>query len=295
MKKVCVVIPAYNEAQSLPRCLNSLARQTHTDFEVIVVDDGSTDNTARAAEGDLPFAVRVLKNGRRRGPAYCRNRGWRHTDANYVFFTDADCEVAPDWIAQGVRCFESSRTVGVEGRVTCSEVERDLACRAPINPFYPCRAPWESQPGRDFAASNIAYRRETLISLQGFQEGRYVQGREDSDLGWRACRLGVIEHCSAMIVAHRAQKWTSRTLRENARRYRFDVIFLKDHQFFFFMRWRILHPRLLLLTLFPPVILLLYRVRTLGAVRLLPSFYRYLLVTRLEIWREAFRQRVWVF
>lgn len=89
MPEVCVVIPAYNAARTLPETLASLLAQTFEDFEAVVVDDGSTDETASLADGTGDPRVRVLTvaNG---GVSRARNHGIAAGTAPFVAFLDAD-------------------------------------------------------------------------------------------------------------------------------------------------------------------------------------------------------------
>jgi glycosyltransferase involved in cell wall biosynthesis len=90
---VSVVVPTYNRARDLQRCLDSLRRQTRTDFEVIVCDDGSTDDTpavVKSFASELDITYDTAPNWG--GPARPRNRGIARARASYVAFLDAD-----DW------------------------------------------------------------------------------------------------------------------------------------------------------------------------------------------------------
>ncbi len=97
MKKVSIIIPCYNQAEFLPYTLKCLCEQTLGDFECIVVDDGSTDDSANIAEEfskrDSRFVVVRKKNG---GTATARNEGLRHATGEYIQFLDADDEIAKD-------------------------------------------------------------------------------------------------------------------------------------------------------------------------------------------------------
>lgn len=101
---VSVIVIAFNEERRIERCLKALAAQDYQQsYEVIVVDDGSTDNTALLAEGYQPL-VRVLRLGTNQGRGAARRHGVDASAARAIGFVDADIEVGPDWLR---RCMES--------------------------------------------------------------------------------------------------------------------------------------------------------------------------------------------
>ena len=107
---VSVVIPAYNSASLLPVAIGSVARQTFRDFEVIVVDDCSSDDTFVRAEelcrqhGLVHTVVRQERNG---GPSAARNRGVALARGTYVAFLDADDEWLPEKLARQVALMQA--------------------------------------------------------------------------------------------------------------------------------------------------------------------------------------------
>ena len=80
----------------------------------------------------------------------------------------------------------------------------------------------------------------------------------------------------------------------NALRYKADVLFYKDHGFFFFMHRRFMHPKFLLMLLFPFLILVDFRLKSIADFMFVPQFYLYLLVLRLVIWKNAAQEKVFV-
>lgn len=130
---VSMVVPVWNVARLLPRCLDSLLAQTHRPLEIIVVDDGSTDGSGEVmlAYHERYPEVHVVRQ-RHRGVGPARNAGLSIAHGEYVFFVDADDWVEPDFVSDLVRIAEeTSADVVVSGLWFC--VGR---LRAPF-PFWP--------------------------------------------------------------------------------------------------------------------------------------------------------------
>lgn len=89
---ISVIIPTYNRAQRLKKAIDSVLTQSHKDFELIVVDDGSDDNTAEFVENYIHDIVYIRQENR--GPAAARNRGIEKARYNHLAFLDSD-----DWFA----------------------------------------------------------------------------------------------------------------------------------------------------------------------------------------------------
>lgn len=113
MPKATIVVPAYNVASTIKDTLNSLIQQTYSDFEILIIDDGSTDNTAEVVAPYLKDArVRYVKQANR-GLAGARNTGIRKATGLYVGFCDADDLWDADKLRQHVRHFERNTYVGI--------------------------------------------------------------------------------------------------------------------------------------------------------------------------------------
>jgi len=101
---VTVVIPCYNQARFLGEAIESVLAQSYRNFEVIVVDDGSTDKTSEVAgryEG-----VRLIRQ-ENKGLAGARNSGLAKSQGEYVVFLDADDRLLPKALEVGLGCFDS--------------------------------------------------------------------------------------------------------------------------------------------------------------------------------------------
>lgn len=112
--KVTVVVPAYNVGSYMRQSLESLERQSLQSFEVIIVNDGSTDNTESIAQEfcdrDRRFKVLTKTNG---GLSSARNAGIRHAQSNYIAMLDGDDLYEPDKLASHVRHLDRDRQIGV--------------------------------------------------------------------------------------------------------------------------------------------------------------------------------------
>jgi glycosyltransferase involved in cell wall biosynthesis len=109
MPKISVIIPVYNQAEKITACLESLAKQTFQEYEVIIVNDGSTDNLAAAlAVASLPYK---LINQANQGSNAARNRGWREAQGEYLLFCDADLVLAKTMLQKMLAVLEGAPAV----------------------------------------------------------------------------------------------------------------------------------------------------------------------------------------
>lgn len=102
---VSVVVPTYNRAPLLLRAIASVRSQTFGDFEILIVDDGSTDGTAQAVEALQDSRIRYLRQPRNAGVSAARNRGLREARGDLIAFLDSDDEWFPQKLAHQVARF----------------------------------------------------------------------------------------------------------------------------------------------------------------------------------------------
>lgn len=119
MPRVSVIIPAHNAAAFLPAALGSVRAQTFTDWEVVAVDDGSSDDTWSVLQGAGP-RVRALRNAGATGPAGARNRAIAEATGELVAFLDADDLLQPTYLERQIACFDAAKARGQHvGLVAC--------------------------------------------------------------------------------------------------------------------------------------------------------------------------------
>ncbi len=109
--KVSIVIPAHNEEDSLAEILRHVLALEYSDFEVIVVDNASTDRTSEIAR-EFPVLVVYEKN---KGLLHARECGRCHAKGEIIANIDADCLPDPDWLAKGLPYFDDPQVVSVSG------------------------------------------------------------------------------------------------------------------------------------------------------------------------------------
>ena len=204
---VSVIVPAYQAAWSIPDALGSVAAQTYRDFEVIVVDDGSTRGTPelirREREGEVeaePLPLRHVRRETPGGPSAARNDGWPLARAPLVAFVDDDCVATPGWLQALVEAAEAAPGAIVQGRTLPDPREADR-----LGPFS--RSLWVEEPGPYYQACNILYPRELLERVGGFDANAFPYVGEDEDLAWRAIAAGArVEWAPDALVHHGVRK-----------------------------------------------------------------------------------------
>lgn len=183
---ISVVVPAYNAAATLPVCLWALGRQILLPDEVIVVDDGSTDESANVVKGHDAH----LRQQPHQGPAAARNLGAQSAKGDLVLFTDADCEPAEDWIAEMVRPFSDPNVIGVKGAYRTRQHE--IVARLAQCEFEERYDRLERLASIDLVDSYAAaFRSDALRQSGGFDRAFSQANNEDVDLSYRLARAGL--------------------------------------------------------------------------------------------------------
>jgi glycosyltransferase involved in cell wall biosynthesis len=185
---VSVVVPTYNRSASLGRLLNALDRQTFSDFEVLVVDDGSSDGTIGFLRTRIsPFSIRLIEQ-QHAGPAAARNRGVAEAKGKFILFLDDDVVPIPELIERHIMEHASNPNAVVIGPMSppgnwpraiwirWEEVQLDKQYRAMVAGEWACTA-------RQFYTANASVARSRFLDAGGFDTG--FKRAEDVELGYR--------------------------------------------------------------------------------------------------------------
>ena len=200
--QVSVIVPVRNSAASVRRLLERLERQTlpRKSFEVIVVDDASTDNTAGAARSSaIGHALVLPEHG---GPYVARNAGAAAARGGVLAFTDVDCEPDPRWLENGLAALDRTGADLAAGRIDMPLGERPTAV-ALVD--YIRSFDQESSAARGFAATaNLFVRRAAFDAAGGFNAMMLAGG--DREFGQRAVVGGAtIAYADDAVVSHGAR------------------------------------------------------------------------------------------
>ncbi len=185
--RVSVVIPVYNAEDTLAECLTRLCNSTLSEFEVILVDDGSTDQT-RAIAGNFP--VRIVPSGGRVGPAAARNLGARVAEGDVLFFIDSDVMVRADTLSRMMARFAEDDVDGVVGVQAPVMRHRNLPSQ------YKNLWMWWTYVRQTgdvplFYTTAAGIRREAFLRAGGFDAGYATPNVEDTAFGQKLARLGI--------------------------------------------------------------------------------------------------------
>lgn len=182
---ISVIVPAYNAAATLGRCLAALTEQTLPPEEILVVDDGSSDETVEIARC---YDVRVISQANA-GPAAARNTGAQAACGDLLFFTDADCSPAQDWVERMAVPFANPMVAGAKGIYQTLQTE-------PVARFVQIEYEdkydrMRGQEGIDFVDTySAAYRRDIFLEAGGFDTSFPTASVEDQEFSFRLARAG---------------------------------------------------------------------------------------------------------
>ncbi len=190
--KASIVIPAYNMKGKLKKNLQALSSQTERDFEVIVVDDGSTDGTSEWLKDLKSFLnLSFIRHSENRGRAHARNSGVRSARGEVVILLDADMVVTPHFVEKHLSLHREEKVV-VIGRVLVAPWAGESAISRYLETRGAHRFRTTIPPFRCFATGNVSIGRGFLLDTGLFDEEMRAYGLEDLELGYRLFKKGAI-------------------------------------------------------------------------------------------------------
>jgi GT2 family glycosyltransferase len=186
-KSVSIIIPTFNGASRLGNCLDALGQQTsRQNVEILVVDDGSTDNTRDVVQH---YAGVRLISQTNSGPAAARNRGAAEAQGAIVLFTDDDCVPMPDWLDAMLAPFKDPEVVGAKGIYRTHQ--KSLTARFVQIEYEDRYRMMANFAYVDFVDTySAAFRRDRFVEMAGYDTSFPIACAEDIELSYRMSARG---------------------------------------------------------------------------------------------------------
>ncbi len=203
MKKlplVSILIVNFNGGKVLPDCLTSLRKLTYQNFETIVVDNGSTDNSEKVVEKKYP-EVKLVKASKNLGFSGGNNFAFKQAKGQYVVLLNGDTEVEPDWLSNLVAFAEKTPDGGVFASKVMffdnKNVFNSAGGLCDLYGFSPLRGTFDKDIGQYDKSDMVFYAhgaammvKKALIDKIGFLDEDYFIYHEELDFCWRAWLSG---------------------------------------------------------------------------------------------------------
>jgi len=212
---ISIVIPNYNGGATIGRCLRAALASRYDPFEIVVVDDGSTDASVSVIER---FPCRLVRFEERLGAAAARNAGARHARGEILFFTDADCLMEPDALAAVARTAITAGSGAIVGG-TYSSTPQDEGFYSFFQSIFINYSETKKGSRPDYVATHaMAVHAETFRKSGGFSE-HFLPIIEDVDYSHRMRRAGLrLIMDSEILVRHVFNFSLYRSLRNAVRK-----------------------------------------------------------------------------
>lgn len=223
--RVSVVVCSYNGGRTLDECLRSLLELEYPNYEVILVDDGSTDDTREIA-ARYP-KVRAIHQANL-GLSAARNVGMLAATGEVVAYTDSDCFADPDWLTHLVYQLQRSGAAAVGGPNLTPDDGWLAACVA-ASPGQPTHVLESDQVAEHIPGCNMAFRREALLAINGF-DTQFRRAGDDVDICWRLQQAGMwITFAPGAFVWHHRRQDPRAYLRQQSGYGEAEALLLFQH------------------------------------------------------------------
>ena len=203
---VSVIIPSYNSSQYLLQCLDAIKSSYYTNYEIIVVDDASTDKSPEIAR---QAGTHLIQMDKQLGPGAARNTGVHHAKGDIYFFVDSDVVINPDSISCAVNHFLKNPEVGALFGSYDNQPSAINFCSQYKNLFHHFIHQTSHEDANTFWAGCGAIRKEVFHEVGGFDIVRYTKPSiEDIELGLRISKQGYKILILKTLQAKHLKQWS---------------------------------------------------------------------------------------
>lgn len=185
--RVSVVVASYNGDRILNACLDSLEKLNYPDYEIILVDDGSTDTTPQIAARHPN--VRCFRHEKNLGLSVARNTGIAAATGEIIAFTDSDCRADPDWLFFLVGDLLKSGFAAIGGPNLLPPEDSPVAAAVMVSPGGPAHVMLTDRQAEHIPGCNMAFYKWALEEIGGF-DPIFTAAGDDVDVCWRLQQAG---------------------------------------------------------------------------------------------------------
>ena len=195
--KASIILPTYNRMPIIKCCLSHLFNQTVTDYEVILIDDCSSDGTQSYVTSLKYSNLLYIRFEERKGPYYARNLGVKEANGEIIIFLDSDVIVYPDFIEDHINIHKRSDNLILQGMVKHISDKNEISMDGFYLPNALCL--------RTFITQNVSVKKKWLLLAGGFDDFGPTMGYKDVDMGFQLKGLGLkwvygIRRCKAFHI-----------------------------------------------------------------------------------------------
>lgn len=204
---VSIIIPTYNRANLLPRAIESVVKQTYPSWELLIIDDGSTDKTEDVLQKYLSSKIRYIKCPHSGLPAIARNVGIREAEGEWIAFLDSDDMWLTEKLEKQMQVIRNKQGVSL----VCTNVYREIGETGSermeeyiSSPDREAGIYFEKLLVQNFVVtSTVLVRRDCLLEMGGFSQSPDFLVGEDYDLWLRLSMSYKIEYLSQPLAIYR--------------------------------------------------------------------------------------------
>ena len=228
MPDVSVVIPCYNQGEYIQEAIESVFKHTYTNFEIIVIDDGSTDGKTIDILDRLSYPKTTLIRTENRGLPSARNTGISESRGEYILPLDSDDRIAGSYLEKGVKILESNRDAGI------------VYCKAAL--FGAVNQPWDLPDfdmklmlEKNIIFATALFRRVDWETVGGYKKDM-IYGYEDYDFWLSILELGRKVYCIPETLFYYRKYNKKKSMFDkvdyNKRKYSFDKIYERHYKLY---------------------------------------------------------------
>ena len=196
--KVSVIIPTYNRSELLKKAIKSLENQSHQNFEIIIIDDFSTDDTAQVVRDMKDDRIIYLKHDFNKGGSEARNTGIKRATGKFIGFLDSDDQWFPDKLERQLKQFEGQPDVGVVYTGVQVVNENNQPTRKIVPEYKGEILPKLFESNCIDTTSSILVKKEVLDQVQGFDAS--LPSCQDWDLYIRLAQVTKFDFVKESLV-----------------------------------------------------------------------------------------------